>query len=242
VAAWALSPLAVFVLFFFVWLIFDPGRKNTDLIGVITVISFFVAFYLTFFWGGSQLAKAKGYSNAILVPGILGPPVQLVILAVLLFALPDKRPDQAQPKHRHRSHRSESLIERTVRYRRNSILGNFFGLAGILVAGLLFFSPVPVAQTPDGRHAIALCFFVPGYAAVIFGCSCWVKAKNWPDAVLLIGLAPLAILLVPYVRLIYRAAPMLLPVSMAFMPVIMIGVIAVLPDKSGLPKRKHRDR
>ena len=79
------------------------------------------------------------------------------------------------------------------------------------MAGLLFFSPVPVAQTPDGRHAIALCFFVPGYAAVIFGCSCWVKAKNWPDAVLLIGLAPLAILLVPYVRLIYRAAPMLLP-------------------------------
>jgi hypothetical protein len=35
---------------------------------------------------------------------------------------------------------------------------------------------------------------------------------------------------------------MLLPIGMVFMPVIMIGVIAVLPDKSGMPKRKRWDR
>jgi apolipoprotein N-acyltransferase len=97
VAAWVLSPLAVLLLVFLFWLIFEPERVNGALMGGIMVVTFLVAFYFTFFWGGSQLAKAKGYSNAILVPGILGPPVQLVILALLLFALPDKCPDAPRP-------------------------------------------------------------------------------------------------------------------------------------------------
>jgi hypothetical protein len=239
VAAWALSPLAVLLLVFFFWLIFDPGRKNGALMGGIIVVSFLVAFYGTFFWGGSQLAKAKGYSNAILVPGILGPPVQLVILSLLLFALPDKCPEPSQPRQPRRKHQKESLVERTVRYRRNAFACNLFGMGGILLAVLLVFLPIPQTRTPDGRHLIALGFFVPAYAAVIFGCSYWVRAKSWPDAVLLIGLLPLAILFIPFVRLIYRMVPLLLPFGMVFMPVIMIGVIAVLPDKSGLPKRKR---
>jgi hypothetical protein len=210
--------------------------------GVIFVVSFLVAFYVTFFWGGSQLTRAKGYSNGILVPGVFGPPAQLVILAVLLFALPDRFQEPSQSRHRRRDHRHESLIERTVRYRRNAFAGNVFGLAGILVSLLLFFIRLPLAQTADGRHVLALCFFVPSYASVLFGCSAWLKAKCWSDAVLLIGLLPLAILFVPFVRLIYQAAPMLLPMGMVFMPVIMIGVIAALPDKSGMPTRKRWDR
>jgi hypothetical protein len=242
VAAWALSPLAAMVLLVVLSAILDLGHENGPLIGVLVAVTFLGAFYATFFWGGRQLTKAKGYSNAILLPGILGPPVQLIILGLLLFALPDKCADPSQPMHRRRNHRHEPLLERTIRYRRNSFIWNVFGLAGIIVALLLCVLPIPVAQTTDGRHVIALFLFVPSYASVIFGCSYWVKAKSWPDAVLLIGLLPLAILFVPYVRLIYRVVPMLLPIGMVFMPVIMIGVIAVLPDKSGLPKRKHADR
>jgi hypothetical protein len=242
VAAWALSPLVVLVLLFFCWLIFHPERKSGASMAGIIAVSFLVPFYVTFFWGGSQLTRAKGYSNGILVPGILGPPAQLVILAVLLFALPDRFQDPSQTRHRRQDERHESLIERTVRFRRNAFAGNVFGLVGILVALLVFFIRLPLAQTADGRHVLALGFFVPSYAAVLFGCSSWLKAKCWSDAVLLIGLLPLAILFVPFVRLIYRAAPMLLPMGMVFMPIIMIGVIAALPDKSGLPKRKRWDR
>lgn len=241
VVAWALSPLAALVPLVFFSAILDPRHQNGPVMGGLVVVTFLVSFYATFFWAGRQLTKAKGYSNAILVPGILGPPVQLIILGLLLFALPDKCADPSQSKRRRRDHRHESLINRTIRYRRNSLIWNVFGLAGIIVALLLFFLPIPVAQTTDGRHVIALFLFVPSYASVIFGCSYWVKAKNWPDAVLLIGLMPLAILLIPYVRLIYRVDPMLLPIGMVFMPVIMIGVIAVLPDKSGLAKRKRSE-
>jgi hypothetical protein len=240
VVAWVLSPLAVFLPAVVLSAIFERG--NSSLMGGIMGLSILAAFYFTFFWGGSQLAKAKGYSNAILLPGILGPPVQLVILALLLFALTDKCPEPSQPKSRRQNRQSESLIERTVRYRRNAFAGNVFGLTGILLAVGLYFLPIPLTRTADGRHVVALCFFVPGYATVICGCAYWIKAKFWPDAVLLIGLLPLAILLVPYVRLVYRLVPMLLPIGMVFMPVIMIGVIAVLPDKSGMPKRKRWDR
>jgi len=45
--------------------------------------------YIAFFWGGSHLARAKGYSNGLLVLGIFWP-AQLIIFPLLLFALPDK--------------------------------------------------------------------------------------------------------------------------------------------------------
>jgi len=45
--------------------------------------------YPFFFWGGHHLAKAKGHPNALIFLGVLGPPVQLILMAVLLV-LPDK--------------------------------------------------------------------------------------------------------------------------------------------------------
>ena len=68
----------------------------------LVLIAFLVVQYVSFFWGGKYLAKAKGYSTGILGFGILWP-AQLIVLAILLFALPDKNPrrrhHQRQGKH-----------------------------------------------------------------------------------------------------------------------------------------------
>jgi len=240
-AAWVLSPFVLMLLGVAIIELSLPDRKTDAVMGGAALVSFLIAPYFAFFWGGSHLAKAKGYSNAILVPGILGVCVQAIILGVLLFALPDKLPASSPRRHGEHRHRDDSPVARVVRHRRNAFVCNLFGLMGILLAVLLLVLPIRLPVTLDSRRLIALCVFVPGYAAVIFGCSHWVKAKNWPDATVLIGLLPLVVLFIPFVRLIYRFVPLLLPAGMVFMPIIMIAVIAVLPDKSGVPKRKLWD-
>ena len=43
---------------------------------------------------------------------------------------------------------------------------------------------------------------------------------------------------IPFVRLILLAAPAVLTLGMVVMPLILIVVVFVLPDRSGVPKRK----
>ncbi|MGB8371034.1 MAG: hypothetical protein ACLPYZ_06535 [Limisphaerales bacterium] len=204
-------------------------------------LSFLFVQYLAFFWGGSHLAKAKGYSNGMLVFGIFWP-AQLIIFPLLLFALPDKCTCPSNQVSRKKHSHDESLIAHIVRYRRNALVANGLGIAGVLLALVLVFIPLGLFQSWDNAKVAGILVFLPSYAAIIYGCWWWVKAKNWPDAVVFIGLMPLAVLMVPYVRLIYRVTPLLLPAGMVLMPIILLGIIAVLPDKSGMPKRKHWDR
>ncbi len=85
--------------------------------------------------------------------------------------------------------------------------------------------------------------FLFGYTGVIAGCWWWLKAKSWNDAIIVIGLMPLGILLIPYVRLILLSIPALLPLGMVFMPFVLIVVVLALPDRSGEPGRRiWRDR
>jgi hypothetical protein len=214
--------------------------------GALLVVTFLLVQYAVFFWSCSHLAKAKGYSNAVILPGILGPLVQLIIYAIVLFALRDKFPDKFSrtqkpaPAVRKSRHRHESSIARIVRYRRNALVANSLGIAGIVLT--LFIILVPTGLFADHRddYLLALAIFVPAYVSVIYGCWWWVKAKGWHEAVVFIGLIPLAVLGIRYVRLIYIAVPLLLPATMAFMPIILIGVVAALPDKSGMPRRNRR--
>jgi hypothetical protein len=220
----------------------DGGHKGSDLAGGTFVLATIVACYFTFFWGGSHLAKAKGYSNGILVLGILGPVVQIIILMLLLFGMEDRCPDASQRRPTKHHHRDESPIGRVVRLRRNAFAANIFGCSGIFVVVMTILLHIHMASTPDDSGVVRLLLFLPSYGLVIWGCSNWIKAKNWPDAICLIGLLPLAVLGIPYVRLLYRLAPMAFPIGMAFMPIMMIGLIAVLPDKSGIPRRKRWNR
>lgn len=241
VVAWFLSPVLALVPSLIVVSIFHGGHNSGEIAGTIFLLAAAAAFYFTFFWGGSNLAKAKGYSNGILVLGIFGPLAQIIILLLLLFGMEDRCPDPSRRRPA-KHHRDESPVARVIRLRRNAFAANLFGCLGILVVVATILLHIHVANTPDDNGVVRLLIFLPSYGLVIWGCANWIKAKNWPDAVCLIGLLPLVVFFIPYFRLIYRLMPKAFPIGMALMPIIMIAVIAVLPDKSGLPKRKHRNR
>jgi hypothetical protein len=135
----------------------------------------------------------------------------------------------------------ESKIARIVRYRRNALVANGLGVAGVLLALIFVFIPIGLFHSSDNAKVAGIFVFIPSYAAIIYGCWWWVRAKNWPDAVVFIGLCPLAPLAIPYVRILYLMAGVL-PLMMVIMPLLLIGVVAALPDKSGMPKRKRWDR
>ena len=199
-------------------------------------VSGFVLQYVFFFWGGSHLAKGKGHSNGMLLFGVFYP-AQMIILGILLFALPDKFSGGGRKKSRRDD---ESPIARIVRCRRNALVANVIGIMGMLAALFLVFVQLGLFESRDNTMLAALFVFVPSYAAVILGCWWWLKAKNWPDAVVFIGLSPLLLL----IRRagIFRLNLEVVLLLLVFMPILLIGVIAVLPDKSGMPKRKKWDR
>ena len=216
------------------------GNVHKDMLGFV-FLSFLLMQYLAFFWGGSHLAKAKGYSNAILGWGIFCWLSQPILLAVLLFALPDKCPSSSDRMRKKKHRQDESQIASIVRYRRNALVANGLGVAGVLLALVFVFIPLGLFQSWDNAKVAGIFVFLPSYAAIINGCWWWVKAKNWPDAVVFIGLMPLVPLVIPYVRILYLTTG-ILPLMMVLIPILLIGVVAVLPDKSGMPKRKHWDR
>ncbi len=221
---------------------FSPADKDTlKMARGIILAAFFAVQYFCYFWGGSHLARAKGHSNGLIILGIFWP-AQIVVLSLLLFALPDNCSRHSGQKTKRKNVEDESQISRIVRYRRNALAANAVGLFGILIAlgcillGSVFF------ERRDNALLASVLIFVPSYAAVIYGGWWWTRAKNWPDIVIIIGLLPLVVLFIPAVNSVFRLDPMLFPVGMVVMPIILLGVIAVLPDKSGMPKRKRWDR
>ncbi len=131
-----------------------------------------------------------------------------------------------------------STAERIVRYRRNAIIGVYFGVAAIIFGVLLEIVRMGVFQDHQYEMILGMFVFVLGYVGVITGCSYWLKAKGWPDAVVFIGLMPLAVFFIPFVRLLVFRVPSLLIMAMVMMPLILVVVVAVLPDKSGMSKRR----
>ncbi len=192
-----------------------------------------------YFWGGLHLAKAKGQSPAMLLPGLF-PCLQLLTLTVLLV-LPDKQRQKSNPgRVSTERHRRESEAARIIRYRRNALVGNALGLFGIAVGVAVVLFPVGVFEDLENETLLGMAVFLCGYSGVITGCWWWAKAKCWPDGLVLIGLLPAAVLFIPYVRLVFLAAPGLLPVSMILMPLILLVILAVLPDKSGMTARRRQ--
>ena len=162
----------------------------------------------------------------------------VIALAIWIYRLTQSDPYKSGSKRKHRHHRYESSTGRIVRFRRNALIGIYFGLAGILsgIALVLFYWGIFADHSNE--VALGICVFIAGYVGVISGCWWWLKAKAWNEGVVLIGLAPLAILFVPFVRLIYVASPLILPAGMVMMPLVLLVVVFVLPDKSGTPRRR----
>ncbi len=112
---WSVTlPLAISTGIMWVKLVHHHGRYSACLtMAVLFVVSMLVQ-YAVFFWGGSHLAAAKGHSSAILAVGIFWP-AQVIILALLLFALPDKYARRPSPSQKKKPGEAEPGIAREVR-------------------------------------------------------------------------------------------------------------------------------
>jgi len=143
-------------------------------------------------------------------------------------------------RHRH-SHKSH--LERIMIYRRNALLGIYFGLPGIFLGALFVIFLWVIFRDHTNEVVLGMFVFLGGYAGIIVGCAYWLKAKEWNEALVIIGLLPLGILFIPFVRLLLFAEPLLLPVGMFMMALILIVVVFALPDKSGVGRSmRHRHR
>ncbi|HYG21155.1 MAG TPA: hypothetical protein VEH04_00125 [Verrucomicrobiae bacterium] len=133
-----------------------------------------------------------------------------------------------------------SEIDHFTRCRRNAVIGVYFGLFGVAAGVVLQLVWLGLFERSDDQQALGIFVFLAGYVSVICGCWWWLKAKAWSEGLIFIAVMPLAILFVPFVRLIFLAAPMLIVFGMIMMPLILIVVILTLPDKSGSRRRRHR--
>ena len=153
----------------------------------------------------------------------------------LIRHLTDQQPKVAKKSR----HRYGSSVERIIHFRRNALVGVSFGIIGILLSLVLVLFHIGLFTQHDNERVLGIFIFIAGYSAVISGCWWWTKAKGWNEAVVFIGFLPITILFVPFIRLIVLATPLVLPVSMVMAPIILTVVVAVLPDKSGLPPKKR---
>jgi hypothetical protein len=217
--------------------------------------------------GCITLAEAKGHTGggvtaAIIVSTFCLPGVMFLLPIVLALVLEDRTGSSAGTagrrirSHHHRSepeekpaaapvprrkrhrHRFGSHLERIMYYRRNAILGIYFGLAGIALGVLLVLFRMGLFVDHSNEVVLGMFTFLGGYSAVLVGCWWWLRAKALNEALVFIGLMPLAILFIPFVRLIFVASPALLPMGMVMMPLILIVVVFVLPDQSGVSRKK----
>jgi hypothetical protein len=197
-------------------------------------------FYL---YGCYALIKAKGHSSAYMAVALL--PACTGLLAILplivAIALPDKhgaRSGSDRPFWQaRRRHQTGTSGERPVRYRRKALLYLYFGYATLIVGVFLSGFRFGVFKE-SAEQALPLFLLLAGYAAVIVGCHWWLKAKSWDDAVLLIGLVPVLIPLVPFARRMIGREPIILWGGMVFMSVLLTIVIFTLPNRSPGPLRK----
>jgi hypothetical protein len=151
-------------------------------------------------------------------------------------------PSGTVSRRRHR-HSHKSPLERIMIYRRNALLGIYFGLPGIFLGALFVIFRWGIFRDHANEVVLGMFVFLGGYAGIIVGCAYWLKAKKWNEALVIIGLLPLGIVFIPFVRLLLFAEPLLLPVGMFMMSLILIVVVFALPDKSGVGRSmRHRHR
>jgi hypothetical protein len=131
------------------------------------------------------------------------------------------------------SQHRELTPERRVRYKRNALLGVYFGVPTILFSVVLAIFRMGIFEEHSEETSLAIFIYLAGYAAVIWGCYWWLRAKNWSEAVLIIAFMPLIVFFIPFVRLLVLKVLGLLVAAMVMSPLILVVVVAALPDKSG---------
>jgi hypothetical protein len=139
-------------------------------------------------------------------------------------------------KKKHRE-RYSSPMERLIVHRRKALPRVVCGVPAILLGVFLVIFRTGIFRQHSDEIVLGIFVFLAGYCCVISGCWHWLQAKQWNEAIVFIGLMPLAILMIPFVRLLVLTTP-ILPVGMVMMPLILVVVVLALPDQSGLNKRE----
>jgi hypothetical protein len=181
-------------------------------------------------YGSVAQAQTRVGIGAVGIIGIFASGIWLV--RVLKKGLSQR----SQPSKRQKS--DESRGERRVRYKRNALLGVYFGIPGILFSILLAIFRMGIFADHSNEVTLAIFIFMGSYCAVVSGCYWWVKAKHWSEAVVSIAFMPLAVFLIPFVRILVLREIGLLITAMVMAPLILVVVVAVLPDKSGHQRRR----
>jgi hypothetical protein len=155
---------------------------------------------------------------------------------------PSGHPGRAnRRRHEYRSPR-QSHLERTITCRRKALLGIYFGVPGIFLGAFLVIFRCGIFVDHSNEVVLGLFVFLAGYAGISTGCAYWLKAKQWNEAIVVIGLAPVGIFFVPFVRLLLFANLELLPVGLFMTSLILVVVVFALPDRSGISNRRHFSR
>lgn len=132
----------------------------------------------------------------------------------------------------HKSVSDRNPVERKVRYRRRAILGNYFGLAGILAGLGLVLIDLGMFEDLGNQVSLGVFVFLGGYLGVTYGCWWWLKAKGLNPSLISIGLLPVIVLCIPYVQAVFGLVPGLLELLMVAMPILLLVVVMALPDRT----------
>lgn len=189
-------------------------------------------------WSCYHLAKGKGYPTALICFGLF--PCFLPLVLTALLAVQDKNPPGgAKRKPTSPNRPPESAIGRLVRYRRNALLGNVFGVFFVLTGIATMYLPIGLFEDFETEALFGFVIFIGGYIGVLWGCRWWLKAKGLQEALIFIGLLPLTLCFIPVVWQVFLVEPDFLPLSMFFMTLTLLVVVATLPNRSGRTER-HR--
>ena len=137
-----------------------------------------------------------------------------------------------------------SNTERVMRARSRAVLFSYLGALGIAVGMLLVVVRWGIFADHADESTLGIIIFGAGYCSVMAGCWRWLQAKHWSEALIVIGLWPLPIAFIPFVRIIFAqillSSPVLLLLLMLLTPAVLLVVVATLPDKSGVNRKQRR--
>lgn len=150
-----------------------------------------------------------------------------------------RRSGKKKPRERHMSN-----TERVMQARSKALFWNYLGALGFVIGILLVLFRWGIFHDRQNEIILAMFAFAVGYCSIMGGCWWWLRAKVWSEALILIGVWPLPIAFIPFVRIIFvhilLTSPILLLMLLVLTPAILVVVIATLPDKSGVNRKQRR--
>ena len=189
-----------------------------------------------------RFGSAEKFRTGTIAAGI--GTIAMPSLAFWVYTAVRKKPYGSNRK-KNRRERQMSNTERVMHARSRALLWNYLGLLGIVVGMLLAIFRWHIFATHEDEFVLGMFVFTAGYICVMAGCWWWLRAKDWSEALVIIGTWPLVIMFVPFVRIIVlrvllATSPVLLLLVMLLTPAILFTVVATLPDKSGVNRKQRR--